>query len=39
MLIYVFLYKLTDQGIKTIKNFPEDAMKALAAGEAMGGNC
>jgi len=37
MLTYVFLYKFTDQGIKGIKDTPEDIRKAIAAWEEMGG--
>jgi len=37
MLTYVFLYKFTDQGIKNIKNTPEDIKKAIASWEDMGG--
>ena len=37
MFTYVFLYKLTDQGIKNIKSTPEDIKNAIAAWEGMGG--
>jgi uncharacterized protein with GYD domain len=34
---YVFLYKLTDQGIKNIKEMPQRLEKAIEASEAVGG--
>jgi uncharacterized protein with GYD domain len=34
---YVFLYKLTDQGIKNIKEMPQRIEKAIEASEAVGG--
>jgi uncharacterized protein with GYD domain len=37
MPIYIALYKLTDQGIKNIKEMPQRIEKAIEASEAMGG--
>jgi uncharacterized protein with GYD domain len=37
MPMYIALYKLTDQGIKNIKEMPQRIEKAIAASEAMGG--
>jgi uncharacterized protein with GYD domain len=37
MPMYIALYKLTDQGIKTIKEMPQRIEKAIEASEAMGG--
>ncbi len=37
MQTYVFLYNFTDQGIKEIKNSPENVKNATEAWEAMGG--
>jgi uncharacterized protein with GYD domain len=34
---YIFLYKLTDQGIKNIKEMPQRMEKAIEASEAVGG--
>ena len=34
---YIYLYKLTDQGIKNIKEMPQRIEKAIEASEAMGG--
>jgi uncharacterized protein with GYD domain len=34
---YIFLYKLTDQGIKNIKEMPQRIEKAIEASEAVGG--
>lgn len=34
---YIFLYKLTDQGIKNIKEMPQRLEKAIEASEAVGG--
>ncbi len=37
MQTYVFLYNFTDQGIKDIKNSPENVKNAIQNWEAMGG--
>jgi uncharacterized protein with GYD domain len=37
MPMYVVLYKLTEQGVKDIKNAPERIEKGIKAFEAMGG--
>jgi uncharacterized protein with GYD domain len=37
MPMYIALYKLTDQGIKNIKEMPQRIEKAIEASEAMGG--
>ena len=37
MPIYIGLYKLTDQGIKNIKDAPKRVEEAIKAAEAMGG--
>ena len=37
MATYIFLYKLTDQGIKNIKEMPQRIEKAIEASEAVGG--
>ena len=34
---YIGLYKLTDQGIKNVKDMPQRIEKAIEASEAMGG--
>ena len=34
---YIGLYKLTDQGIKNIKDMPQRIEKAIEASESMGG--
>ena len=34
---YIFLYKLTDQGIRNIKEMPQRMEKAIEASEAVGG--
>ena len=34
---YIGLYKLTDQGIKNIKDAPQRIEEAIKAAEAMGG--
>ena len=38
MALYVVLYKLTEQGIKNVKDTPERIDKGIQAVEAMGGN-
>jgi uncharacterized protein with GYD domain len=37
MPMYIALYKLTDQGIKNIKEMPQRIEKAIEASEAVGG--
>ncbi len=37
MPIYIGLYKLTDQGIKNIKDAPQRVEEAIKAAEALGG--
>ncbi len=37
MPLYVVLYKITDQGIKDIKNAPERIAQGIKASEAVGG--
>ena len=37
MPLYIGLYKLTDQGIKNIKDAPQRVEEAIKASEAMGG--
>ncbi len=37
MQTYVFLYNLTDQGVKDIKNSPDNVKNAIQAWEDMGG--